>query len=91
MARYCQARADRDADLTHLLMHEVYPPDRVEAVVVRSVARLWRVEVGIAAEQSEAERERLTHRTDQAVGELETLLQPGTGRRPAAGLTAPGT
>jgi ribosomal protein S13 len=85
MARYCQARADRDADLTHLLMRQVYPPDQVEAVMVRSVARLWRVEVGVTAEQSEQERERFTHRTDPAVGELETLLKPGTGRRPAVG------
>ena len=78
MARYCQARADRDPDLTHLLLRDVYPPDQVEAVVVRSVARLWRVEVGIAAEESEAERERFAHRTDQAVQELETLLQVST-------------
>jgi RNA polymerase sigma factor (sigma-70 family) len=78
MARYCQARADRDADLTHLLMREVFPPDQVEAVVFRSVGRLWRVEVGIAAEESEQERERFAQRTDQAVQELETLLQVGT-------------
>jgi RNA polymerase sigma-70 factor, ECF subfamily len=78
MARYCQARADRDADLTHLVMREVFPPDQVEAVVFRSVARLWRVEVGIVAEESEQERERFAHRTDQAVAELETLLQEGT-------------
>jgi len=78
MARYCQARADRDADLTHLLLREVFPPDQVEAVVFRSVARLWRVEIGIAAEDSEQERERFAQRTDQAVGELETLLQAGT-------------
>jgi bifunctional DNase/RNase len=77
MAHYCQARADRDADLTHLQMREVYPPDQVEAVVFRLVARLWRVEVGIAAEESELERERVAQRTDQAVGELETLLQAG--------------
>jgi hypothetical protein len=50
----------------------------VEAVVFRSVGRLWRVEVGIAAEESEQERERFAHRTDQAVRELETLLQVGT-------------
>jgi hypothetical protein len=75
MARYCQARADRDADLTHLVMREVFPADEVEAVVFRSVGRLWRVEVGIAAEESEQERERFAHRTDQAVQELETLLQ----------------
>jgi RNA polymerase sigma factor (sigma-70 family) len=78
MARYCQARADRDADLTHLLMREVFPPDEVEAVVFRPVARLWRVEVGIVAEESEQEREQFAHRTDQAVAELETLLQQGT-------------
>jgi hypothetical protein len=76
MARYCQARADRDADLTHLVMREVFPADEVEAVVFRSVGRLWRVEVGIAAEESEQERERFAHRTDQAV--LETLLQEST-------------
>jgi RNA polymerase sigma-70 factor (ECF subfamily) len=75
MARYCQARADRDADLTHLVMREVFPADEVEAVVFRSVGRLWRVEVGIAAEESEQERERFAQRTDQAVQELETLLQ----------------
>jgi RNA polymerase sigma-70 factor, ECF subfamily len=78
MARYCQARADRDADLTHLLMREVFPADQVEAVVFRSVGRLWRVEVGITAEESEQERERFAHRTDQAVQELETLLQVST-------------
>ena len=78
MARYCQARADRDADLTHLVMREVFPADEVEAVVFRSVGRLWRVEVGIAAEESEQERERFAHRTDQAVQELETLLQEST-------------
>ena len=92
MARYCQARADHDADLTHLLMRDVFPADQVEAVVVRSVQRLWRVEVGISIEESEAERERFAHRTDQAVRELETLLQVGTdvigpsgpGERPGA-------
>jgi len=78
MARYCQARADRDADLTHLLMREVFPADEVEAVVFRLVGRLWRVEVGIAIGESEAERERFAHRTDQAVRELETLLQVNT-------------
>ena len=89
MARYCQARADRDADLTHLLMREVFPPDQVEAVVFRSVARLWRVEVGIVGEESEQERERFARRTDQAVGELETLLQAGTeviGRTPTGSM-----
>ena len=44
----------------------------------RSVGRLWRVEVGIAAEDSEQERERFAQRTDQAVRELETLLKMGT-------------
>src|SRR5215203_4376586 len=73
MAGYCQARADRDADLTHLLLREVYPADQVEAVLFRLLARLWRVEVGIAAEESEQERERFAHRIDQAVRELETL------------------
>jgi hypothetical protein len=48
MQRYCQARADHDADLTHLLMRDVYPPDQVDAVVWLSVGRLWRVEIGIA-------------------------------------------
>jgi bifunctional DNase/RNase len=91
MARYCQARADRDADLTHLLLREVFPPDQVEAVVFRSIARLWRVEIGIAAEDSEQERERFTQRTDQAVGELETLLQAGTEViRPTPTASTPG-
>ena len=85
MVRYCQARADRDADLTHLLLREVFPPDQVEAVVFRSVGRLWRVEVGIAAEDSEQERERFRQRTDQAVGELETLLQVSTAAVRLAG------
>jgi RNA polymerase sigma-70 factor (ECF subfamily) len=85
MARYCQARADRDADLTHLLMREVFPPDQAEAVVVRSVGQLWRVEVGIAGEESEQERERFTQRTDLAVHELETLLPARMGGiRPSA-------
>jgi RNA polymerase sigma factor (sigma-70 family) len=79
MARYCQAHVDRDADLTHLLMREVFPPDQVEAVVVRSVGQLWRVEVGIAGEESEQERERFTQRMDLAVQELETLLPARTG------------
>jgi hypothetical protein len=74
MARYCQARADRDADLTHLVMREVFPPDQVEAVVVRSVGQLWRVEVGIASEEPEQEHERFTQRADLAAHELETLL-----------------
>jgi hypothetical protein len=91
-ARYCQAHADRDADLTHLLMREVFPADQVEVVAFRSVGWLWRVEVGITSEESEAERERFAHRTDQAVRELEMLLQVGTdvigpsgpGQRPGA-------
>jgi RNA polymerase sigma-70 factor, ECF subfamily len=86
MARYCQARADRDPDLTHLLLREVYPPDQVEAVVFRSVGRLWRVEVGITAEEAEQERERFAHRSDQAVQELETLLRVSTA---AARLSGP--
>jgi RNA polymerase sigma-70 factor (ECF subfamily) len=85
MARYCQARADRDADLTHLLMREVFPPDQVEAVVARTVGQLWRVEVGIGAEESEQECARFTHRTDPAMQELETLLPARTGSiRPSA-------
>jgi RNA polymerase sigma-70 factor, ECF subfamily len=85
MARYCQARADRDADLTHLLMRAVFPPGQVEAVVVRAVGQLWRVEVGIAAEESEQDSEQFTQRTDPAVQELETLLQARTGGiRPSA-------
>jgi hypothetical protein len=79
MARYCQARADRDADLTCLLMREVFPPDQVEAVMCRSVGRLWRVEAGVAAEEPEEKRERFAQRTDQAVQELEALLQTTTG------------
>ena len=44
-----------------------------------------RVEVGIAGEESEQERERFTQRTDQAVQELETLLQARTDAiRPSA-------
>jgi RNA polymerase sigma factor (sigma-70 family) len=88
MARYCQARADRDADLTHLVMREVYPPDRVEAVMVRSVGQMWRVEVGIAAEEAEQERERFIQRTDRAVQELKTLLP---ARTDAIRPWAPGT
>jgi RNA polymerase sigma-70 factor (ECF subfamily) len=85
MARYCQARADRDADLTHLVMREVFPPDQVEAVVVRSVGQLWRVEVGIAGEKSEQERERFTQRADLAAHELKTLLPARMGGiRPSA-------
>jgi len=88
MARYCQARADRDADLTHLLLREVFPADQVVAVMVRSVDQLWRVEVGIAAEEAEQERERFTQRTDLAVQELKTLLQ---ARKDAIRPLAPGT
>jgi hypothetical protein len=91
MARYSQARADRDADLTHLLMREVFPPEAVEAVVFRSVGRLWRVEVGVAAEESEQERERFARRTDQAVRELETLLGAEAGAsRPSGPHARPG-
>ncbi len=95
MAHYCQAGAARDADLTHLLMREVFPADQVEAVVFRSVGRLWRFEVGIAGEESEQDRQRFTQRTDLAVQELERLLQarsdairssaPGDRRGPTAG------
>jgi hypothetical protein len=88
MARYCQARADRDADLTHLVMREVYPPDQVEAVMVRSVGQLWRVEVRVAAEVTEQQRQRFIQRTDRAVQELETLLQ---ARTDAIRPWAPGT
>jgi aminoglycoside phosphotransferase family enzyme len=84
MARYCQARAD----LTHLVMRQVYPPDQVEAVMVRSVGQLWRVEVGIAAEEAEQQRQRFLQRTDRAVQELETLLQ---ARTDAIRPSAPGT
>ena len=71
MARYCQARADRDADLTHLAIHDVHPPAEVEGIVFRSVGRLWRVEVGLTAEPDKAW---LAERTDEAVRELEALL-----------------
>jgi hypothetical protein len=72
--RYCQARADRDADLTHLLIRDVFPVDRVDAVVFRTVGRLWRVEVGIPAEASGQERQQVAERTDHAVHELGALL-----------------
>jgi len=39
---------------------------------------LWRVEVGIACEESEQERERFAQRSDEAVRELEALLQVET-------------
>jgi RNA polymerase sigma factor (sigma-70 family) len=74
MRRYCQARADRDADLTHLLIRDVFPVDQVDAVVFRTVGRLWRVEVGIPAEASEQERQQVAERTDRAVHELGALL-----------------
>jgi RNA polymerase sigma factor (sigma-70 family) len=88
MARYCQARAARDADLTHLLMREVFPADEVEAVVFGSVGRLWRFEVGITGEEPEQERQRFAQRTDLAVQELETLLP---ARTDAIRPSAPGT
>jgi hypothetical protein len=78
LARYCQARADRDADLTQLLMREVFPSDEVEAVMFRTVGRLSRVEVGIAGEHSDELGKQFAQRTDQAVRELEALLPPGS-------------
>jgi hypothetical protein len=48
MARYSQARADRDAELTQFLIREVFQPEQVEAVMFHSDGRLWRVEVGLA-------------------------------------------
>jgi hypothetical protein len=39
---------------------------------------LWRVEVGIAAEAAEPKRERFARRSDEAVRELQALLQVGT-------------
>jgi hypothetical protein len=74
MRRYCQARADNDADLTHLLIRDVFPIDKVDAVVFRTVGRLWRIEVGIPAEASEQRRQWAAERTDRAVHELEALL-----------------
>jgi RNA polymerase sigma-70 factor, ECF subfamily len=79
MARYCQARADRDADLTHLLLREVFPPGEVEAVVFRSVGRLARVEVGVAGEQTDEQGKRLAERTEEAARDLEGLLRQGGG------------
>jgi bifunctional DNase/RNase len=76
MQRYCQARADHDADLTHLLMRDVYPPDQVDAVVWHSVGRLWRVEIGIADQDPAQQREQFIQVTDQAVRELESFLHP---------------
>jgi hypothetical protein len=91
MVRHCQARADRDADLTHLVMHEgdpnrrsegatrVFPADEVRrscsariggcgGSCSAQIGRLWRVEVGVAAEESEQERERFAppHRPGRA-------------------------
>jgi hypothetical protein len=40
MARYCQARADRDADLTHLLMRECDWPSQARTVRVVSHSAL---------------------------------------------------
>jgi hypothetical protein len=77
LARYCQARADGDADLTQLIMREVFPPDEVEAVMFRSVGRLSRVEVGIAGEHTDEQGKRLAARTDAAARELEELLPEG--------------
>jgi RNA polymerase sigma factor (sigma-70 family) len=79
LERYCQARADRDADLTQLLMREVFPTDRVEAVMFRSVGRLSRVEVAITGEHPDELGKQFAERTDQAVRELEALL-PAAGR-----------
>jgi hypothetical protein len=39
---------------------------------------LWRVEVGIAGEESEQERARFAQRSDEAVRELQALPQVGT-------------
>lgn len=78
LARYCQARADRDADLTQLVMREVFPPDEVEAVMFRTVGRLSRVEIGIVGEQTDELGKQFTERTDQAVRELEALLGAGS-------------
>jgi RNA polymerase sigma factor (sigma-70 family) len=84
MERYCQARAARDADLTHLLMRDVFPPHAVEAVVYHTVGQLWRIETGIVADEPQQECERLAQSSAPAVRELETLLQVGTSvTRPA--------
>jgi RNA polymerase sigma-70 factor, ECF subfamily len=79
LARYCQARADRDADLTHLLLRDVFPPDEVQAVVFRSVGRLSRVEVGVPGEQTDEQGKRQAGRTEEAARELEALLGEGGG------------
>ncbi|HEX6677692.1 MAG TPA: bifunctional nuclease domain-containing protein [Actinomycetes bacterium] len=78
LRRYCQARADRDADLTQLLMREVFPTDQVEAVMFRTVG-LSRVEVAITGDHGDELGKRFAERTDQAVRELEALL-PAAGR-----------
>jgi hypothetical protein len=54
----------------------------IKAVVFRSgrVGRLWRVEVGIAGEESEQDRERVAQRSDKAVRELQALPPGGDGR-----------
>jgi RNA polymerase sigma factor (sigma-70 family) len=78
LERYCQARADRDADLTQLLMREAFPTDQVEAVMFHTVGRLSRVEVAITGEHDDELGKRFAARTDQAVRELEALLPPGS-------------
>jgi len=78
LARYCQARADRDADLTQLLMREVFPTGEVEAVMFRTVGRLSRVEIGMAGEHSDERGKQFAEHTDQAVRELEALLPAGS-------------
>jgi hypothetical protein len=75
MARYSQARADRDAELTQFLIREVFQPEQVEAVMFHSDGRLWRVEVGLAAEEPDEECERFAERVDHAVRQLEALLR----------------
>ncbi|HEY2960638.1 MAG TPA: bifunctional nuclease domain-containing protein [Actinomycetota bacterium] len=79
LERYCQARADGDADLTQLLMREVFPTDQVEAVMFRTVGRLSRVEVAITGEHGDEQGKRFAERTDHAVRELEALLPAGGG------------
>jgi hypothetical protein len=72
---HSQARADRDAKLTQFLICEAFQPEQVEAVMFNSDGRLWRVEVGLAAEEPDDEGERFAGRVDHAVWELEALLQ----------------
>jgi bifunctional DNase/RNase len=71
---YCQARADRDFDLTYLAMGDVFPPVDVEAIAFRSVARLWRLEVGLAVGEPKGGGRRVDDRIDEAMWELEALL-----------------